>query len=205
MLTIAQLQPSDQRQSLEETQPIDSMLSTLRLRHDIALPATKSELCETKINELESCKRDSAALFGDSSLHTREPAESRIALAKKDVVQCQCGCDEEEAWDDMVRPHSIDFRNAYRTNGLWINCHFCDTWQHLHCYGYRGTDDPRIPTIHACYKCLLAEKEAPLLRDLHGLALLRRGVHVLEVEGYNKDTTFAGLLRVCSAPEDCTR
>lgn len=81
---------------------------------------------------------------------------------------------------------------------MQINCNFCDTWQHVHCYGFRGSDDPRIPTIHACYQCLLQDKEAPLLRELGDLALLRRGLHVIEVEGYSNDKELASMLRMSS-------
>lgn len=76
-----------------------------------------------------------------------------------------------------------------------MNCGFCNTWQHLHCYGYLGSDDPRVPDIHACYRCLLQEKEAPLLRELQDLALLRKGVHIIQVDGYFNDRKFSEALR----------
>ncbi|KAF2089473.1 DNA-binding protein [Saccharata proteae CBS 121410] len=92
----------------------------------------------------------------------------------EDILDCQCGCNNEE--DDM------------------INCSFCETWQHLHCYGYRGVDDPRIPSTHACYRCLLEDKEVPLLHELKNLALLRRGIHVIQDNGFSDEQKFAETL-----------
>ncbi|KAI5361915.1 Putative HORMA domain, Zinc finger, FYVE/PHD-type, Zinc finger, RING/FYVE/PHD-type [Septoria linicola] len=80
-----------------------------------------------------------------------------VAKAKKiDVVLCQCGHAEEE--DDM------------------INCSFCGTWQHLHCYGFTGTDDPRLPDDHACFQCLLGGHDDTLLVNLREVALKRRAM-----------------------------
>ncbi|PIA94498.1 hypothetical protein CB0940_08124 [Cercospora beticola] len=73
-----------------------------------------------------------------------------------DVVLCQCSHAEEE-------------------NEL-IQCSFCSTWQHLHCYGFTGSDDPRIPDEHACYECLLGDNDTGLLAALRDLALKRRAI-----------------------------
>lgn len=78
---------------------------------------------------------------------------------------------------------------------MQVLCTTCDTWQHISCYGYRGRDDPRLPSEHACYKCLLEEKEAPLLREMKNLALMRRGVHLMEEDGYTNDKTLSKSLR----------
>ncbi|KAF2401012.1 DNA-binding protein [Trichodelitschia bisporula] len=92
----------------------------------------------------------------------------------KDVVSCECGFNDEE-------------------EGM-VNCDFCGRWQHLCCYGYEGTDDPRIPAVHICYKCLLGESEASLLRELEHFILLRKGVHVIMEWGYNNDREFSEAL-----------
>ncbi|KAJ9635129.1 hypothetical protein H2199_008615 [Coniosporium tulheliwenetii] len=42
--------------------------------------------------------------------------------------------------------------------------------------------------------CLLQEKEAPLLRELQDLALLRRGVHIIQIDGYFNDRKFSEAL-----------
>jgi len=95
-----QLEPSDQHQSLEETQPIDSMPQTLRPNENIPGSTAKVELSQTKVDELESYKRNDAALSGGGLRRVRESTESTIALGDQDIVQCQCGWNEEE--DDMV-------------------------------------------------------------------------------------------------------
>lgn len=63
-----------------------------------------------------------------------------------------------------------------RLTQLQIGCSYCDTWQHFHCYGFTGPDDPRIPEDHACYQCLLAGRDEKALSALNDLALRRRGM-----------------------------
>ncbi|KAF2704607.1 hypothetical protein K504DRAFT_494855 [Pleomassaria siparia CBS 279.74] len=92
-----------------------------------------------------------------------------------DKVSCQCYWEGEEN-DDMCY------------------CGFCDTWQHLHCYGYRGSDDQRFPKTHACYPCLLQGKEAELLHELSGLVLQRRALHILEIFSFGSVQEFANNL-----------
>ncbi|EMC97773.1 hypothetical protein BAUCODRAFT_403647 [Baudoinia panamericana UAMH 10762] len=71
-----------------------------------------------------------------------------------DVILCQCGQTNEDG--DMVQ------------------CAFCDTWQHLPCYGFTGSADQRLPQDHVCYRCLLGEQEMPRLNKLEDLAAKRR-------------------------------
>jgi meiosis-specific protein HOP1 len=72
-----------------------------------------------------------------------------------------------------------------------LACEFCDRWQHLVCYGYLGSEDPRIPNIHACYACLLDKEPPTLLRKFDHLTLLRKGMAVVMEVGWNKDVDFA--------------
>ncbi|QDS74976.1 hypothetical protein FKW77_005197 [Venturia effusa] len=91
-----------------------------------------------------------------------------------DTISCECGLTHEE--DDMVC------------------CHFCEQWQHLICYGYHNSGDPRMPDMHACYTCLLQEKEAPLLTELEHLTLLRKGASIAIKNGVHGDRQFAEAL-----------
>ncbi|KAF2770537.1 hypothetical protein EJ03DRAFT_335497 [Teratosphaeria nubilosa] len=90
---------------------------------------------------------------------------------KDEPVNCRCGHHKEE--NDMVC------------------CTYCDTWQHLPCYGYTGRDDPRIPKDHVCYQCLLGDEEQPLLENLKELAMRRRGMDFALMHGVKSSKQFA--------------
>lgn len=121
-----------------------------------------------------------------------KPLEIVDGQIEEDLIECQCGYNEED--DGMV---CIHLRRSWHGEAYEykINCPFCNTWQHIHCYGYNDTNDARIPPVHVCYNCLLAENEAPVLHELKSLALLRRGLRVIEVSGFNNNKTFAQALR----------
>jgi meiosis-specific protein HOP1 len=53
-----------------------------------------------------------------------------------------------------------------------------------------------MPEMHACYKCLLQEKEGPLLTELEHLTLLRKGASVAMKGGIHGDRQFAEALRM---------
>lgn len=57
-----------------------------------------------------------------------------------------------------------------------------------------------MPQVHACYKCLLQEKEGPLLTELEHLTLLRKGASVAIKHGIHGDRQFAEALRMFSIP-----
>ena len=79
---------------------------------------------------------------------------------------------------------------------LQVQCVFCHTQQHLLCYGYLNSNDPSIPDTHSCYKCLLEANEAPLLREMGTLVLLRRALRIIIEEGYpNRIRDFSQKLR----------
>lgn len=79
---------------------------------------------------------------------------------------------------------------------LQIKCVFCRTQQHLLCHGFFDANDPNIPDTHVCYKCLLEPNEAPLLREMGTLVLLRRALRVIMEEGYpNRTRDFSQKLR----------
>ena len=87
------------------------------------------------------------------------------------IILCQCGYAKEEG--DMVQ------------------CSCCDTWQHLHCYGYTGNDDARLPNEHICYWCLLGDNEKATYKKLGELAIKRRGMHLAMQKGLKSQTEFA--------------
>ncbi|PYH46883.1 putative meiosis specific protein Hop1 [Aspergillus saccharolyticus JOP 1030-1] len=84
-------------------------------------------------------------------------------------VKCQCGWEGEEKAKAM--------------------CSFCHSHQHLACYGYTDSDDPRLPEVHACYRCLLRLKEGPVLQEMTSLVLLRRAIQIIQTEGYPSHTS----------------
>lgn len=89
---------------------------------------------------------------------------------KSEVILCQCGYGKEE--------------------GEMVNCAFCNTWQHLHCYGYTDINDPRLPDEHACYGCLLGDQEPHTMQQLTTLTLRRRGMHFALEEGLRSKREF---------------
>ncbi|KAK4545923.1 hypothetical protein LTR36_002487 [Oleoguttula mirabilis] len=125
----------------------------------------KPALSPTKASELE---RDQRRL----RQHAHDLAKRKGRKTKNgEVVLCQCGYMEEE--DGMVE------------------CTYCGTWQHLHCYGYTGSDDPRLPEDHTCYQCLLGDGEEDLLLKLQSLAMKRRGMHLAVKKGVKTQRDFA--------------
>ena len=113
---------------------------------------------------------------------------------KKDEAQvlCQCGFTEEE--DGMVCKFAVSQLHAVTLRWLTtrqVQCTYCDTWQHLHCHGYTGNDDPRIPAEHVCYQCLLGDKEGRTIAKLQDLAQKRRAMHLALREGLRSQARFA--------------
>ncbi|KAB8273398.1 meiosis specific protein Hop1 [Aspergillus minisclerotigenes] len=87
------------------------------------------------------------------------------------LVRCQCGWNGEET--EM------------------LNCTFCRTRQHFLCYGFEGPNDPKVPDVHACYKCLLGPSDTQLLQEMNSLVLLRKALKVILNEGFpNKISEF---------------
>ncbi|KAL8942262.1 MAG: hypothetical protein Q9211_001464 [Gyalolechia sp. 1 TL-2023] len=69
----------------------------------------------------------------------------------RDAIHCQCNLSEKE--------------------GAMVQCSFCHTWQHCHCYGY---DVESFPERHACYSCLFGDVDTKRLAELKEFALTRR-------------------------------
>ncbi|KAK3724805.1 hypothetical protein LTR37_000853 [Vermiconidia calcicola] len=100
-------------------------------------------------------------------------AKAEVTNRKKDddLILCQCGYAEDEG--DMVE------------------CVYCGTWQHLHCYGYIDNRDPRLLDDHACYQCLLGDDEPQTLENVKDLALKRRGMSLVLRNGLKTQRDFA--------------
>jgi len=77
---------------------------------------------------------------------------------------------------------------------LQVNCKYCDTWQHLHCYGFTGDDDERLPKDHVCYHCLLVLEEPETLSKLLPLVQRRRIIHHVSGFGQKKPSEIAAEL-----------
>ncbi|KAI9932699.1 DNA binding protein [Aspergillus wentii] len=71
-----------------------------------------------------------------------------------------------------------------------IECAFCHTHQHMICYGFQGSDDSRLPHVHACYQCLLEPNESHLLSEMNTLVLLRRALKIILDEGFPEKTSL---------------
>ncbi|KAK0338258.1 hypothetical protein LTR59_002932 [Friedmanniomyces endolithicus] len=87
------------------------------------------------------------------------------------AVWCQCGHQNEEG--DMVQ------------------CGYCRMWQHLPCYGYMNSDDPRLPDEHVCYQCMLGAEEKLTLHKLQDLAMKRRVMGFALQHGLKTQVEFA--------------
>jgi hypothetical protein len=78
---------------------------------------------------------------------------------------------------------------------------YCDVWQHLHCYGFTGEDDTRLPADdHVCYQCLLGGREEGRLEMLGKLAVTRRAVYLAQQEGLTTQRDFALKLGMIISP-----
>lgn len=98
----------------------------------------------------------------------QDPVPGVVAGAH--VVNCQCGFVGDE--------------------GEMVQCSFCDTYQHLRCYGYLPQE---VPERHACYYCLFQGHDDQRLSELQDLALTRRCLWILY--GHDSPQNHAGLAR----------
>lgn len=103
-----------------------------------------------------------------------------------DLVSCECGFLEEEG--SMV--HNLyTYLERVMLIHTKVRCDCCDKLQHQHCYGldFLGSNE-----IHACYTCLLTEKEPEILQKLEGVANLRRAFwFVRRAAGPRGDVEFS--------------
>ncbi|PGH02712.1 hypothetical protein AJ80_08809 [Polytolypa hystricis UAMH7299] len=131
----------------------------------------RAQLSQLKFDQLRGQKENSA------TVHSMRGGvdKSRVGAEATPVIRCQCDYNYEE--------------------GDMIECNFCKAEQHLFCYGFLSAADPKIPDVHACYKCLLEPDEMSLLHEMDTLVLLRRALKIIIEEGYqNRLKEFANKL-----------
>lgn len=90
---------------------------------------------------------------------------------------------------------------------LQVQCSVCFTWQHLHCYGYTGAEDPRLPEEHVCYWCLLGDTDQERYNALQMFATKRRTMFHVARNGLRTQTDLGvalgkHLMTSCNA-SDC--
>ncbi|RJE20030.1 meiosis specific protein Hop1 [Aspergillus sclerotialis] len=165
-------------QDIAEREKLQRMIPTQRMS-----PTPDSDLVPTQpVNPIAALGRDGKASDKESVILSANKAAEINKYIKPNImenaspqsrpIRCQCAWDGEE-------PEMIE-------------CSFCHSRQHLLCYGYRNSDDSKIPDIHACYQCLLGQSEPQLLREMHTLVLLRRALGIILTEGFqNKISVFS--------------
>jgi len=175
------------------SQPPNVELLSLEPNNDVVAETQPGvQLCfsQRKIEELQRRKKS----IGSRSKAPLNPTSHPIVASEEqqsNTVHCQCGFDKEDG--DMVSNCSSTLP-PYRLHSQ-IECSYCSTWQHVACYGYMNEEDKRIPEVHACYKCLLWEKEGPLLLEMQKLVVTRRAIDVISRRGYASDTDLARIIR----------
>ncbi|KAF2431641.1 hypothetical protein EJ08DRAFT_696121 [Tothia fuscella] len=151
------LLPGMETQSIEETQVITPESAYTKLLDFVAY-MPKLWLSNSSLERLK--KHRSLVPPGNNS-------KRRMSGLDGEIVDCECGHNEEDSH--------------------MMQCDYCDRWQHSVCYGYVGEQDRRLPDVHACYACLLAEREPAVRRKLGDLTLLRKAIMAIIHHGYNKD------------------
>ncbi|KAJ3397940.1 HORMA domain-containing protein 1 [Lobulomyces angularis] len=85
-----------------------------------------------------------------------------------------------------------------------IHCSSCNTWGHLFCFGFKNSEDFRIPEKHNCYNCLntlyAADKENNNqkkhscfdLKKQSDISKYRRAIGYIWVEGFESIEKFCG-------------
>lgn len=107
------------------------------------------------------------------------------------ALQCLCGYEKGEG--DMVSKSLCGAEHI--TDCCKVECVYCETWQHLHCYGYHDAQDERFPETHVCYTCLLGDSGQQILDRLKSLALQRRAVYVASHRGLRTQKDLARIMR----------
>ncbi|GAB7340361.1 hypothetical protein MBLNU457_6806t1 [Dothideomycetes sp. NU457] len=127
--------------------------------------------------EVEPFRFGAITKSGTSRGGKQNTKEEIAKNAQQRRIICACGYDHPE--------------------GDMLQCHFCKTWQHLHCYGFVNITDSRRPKIHICYDCILYEPEAHLIPTLSDLAVKRRAVYILRnLPGYSTAADLACMLHL---------
>ncbi|KAL2009742.1 hypothetical protein VTN00DRAFT_5549 [Thermoascus crustaceus] len=188
-----------QSNSQESTQTRQDAAARQRLQKMIptASSTPDSDLIPTQRLDLDV----PFSVYGEMSQYYTAQQQVQLSQSKTSEIQ------------ELARSKAVDYIRETRNGDIstircqcsWngeepemIECEFCHTRQHLLCYGFLGSNDPRLPNTHACYRCLLEPNETHLLRELNTLVLLRRALEIIIQEGYpNKISLFSQKLH-CS-------
>ncbi|KAF2739617.1 DNA-binding protein [Polyplosphaeria fusca] len=168
------LQPSAEQSETQKTQGPAKSQQDSQSFDKSAMHAPAVGFSQTVIDQLEKNRSRLLPPLKSASNNRTSSADFNPSN-ERDEVRCECG--NGEGVDAM------------------IHCRFCNTWQHTHCYGYLGHEDVRIPEVHACYHCLLHTSDNALYREMRGLALRRRAIHVLNTIGFSTDKKLSKDLR----------
>ncbi|KAK2744023.1 DNA binding protein [Myotisia sp. PD_48] len=134
-------------------------------------PCSSPELVETNCKYKASLSSFKVSQIQGNGLLARTASAAGLA---SDACKARCQCGNDELDVDMLQ------------------CSFCNTKQHLICYGFLHPNDQRIPATHACYKCLLEPEEFSIMKQMYTLVLLRKAIKIINDEGYpNQIKDFA--------------
>ncbi|KAH9864039.1 hypothetical protein J1614_009972 [Plenodomus biglobosus] len=158
------LQPSQDPSNTQATQPTIQQ----QLINNAATGASKLTFSPATIDRADRAR--------DATLPPRGNVLTRTVHDHMDnaTLKCACGHTEDE--------------------GDTILCQFCHTWQHLHCMGYSGKDDTRIPSDYLCYECLLA-KEKQCFEQQRERAVYRRALWLLQQTNFENAQAFGRAIR----------
>ncbi|KAF2130247.1 hypothetical protein P153DRAFT_365875 [Dothidotthia symphoricarpi CBS 119687] len=180
------LQPRSEYVDTQTTQVLTDSANTPQHREQTV---ARLQFSQATIDRLDDARSAHLPRRKDTCLLSEELGISKAVNDVNDVT-CQCG--------------SLDV-DASMVSLLWLSiqlhCGFCNSLQHVACYGYNGTDDERIPHVHICYACILRGEDG-LLVQLTYHALCRRALYMLRNQNFDSEKQFAQALG-CST-RDCT-
>ncbi|KAF2849987.1 hypothetical protein T440DRAFT_121570 [Plenodomus tracheiphilus IPT5] len=153
------LQPSDDVSNTQPTQPAVQQQLTQKL----AIGEGQVVFSSAVIDRADRARDATLPPRGKETIRTEHEHVENM------TVKCACGHAEVE--------------------GDTILCQFCDKWQHLHCMGYSGKSDRRIPSTYLCYECLLAE-ENQCMQQQRERAVYRRALWLLQQTSFEHAQAF---------------
>ncbi|KAI4252537.1 MAG: hypothetical protein L6R42_007918 [Xanthoria sp. 1 TBL-2021] len=171
--------------------PLDTMITHLskgRTLPEISPNTMIANLAEDYSHVSQSVQGDVIATQG---LPAPDPSQHYIRLSRESARRLeQRGAPDWAASDDGV--HVYCQCNFNHEEGKMVQCSYCKSWQHDHCYGYISSVLPD-DHAHVCYRCLFAQDDITRLRQLENLALARRCLGLLY--GLKPPSTQAELKR----------
>lgn len=191
------MQPEQITQGDTQTQG-NLFRSTSTIGDEDAVTATPTTIHEPPVGATETRLQNNQGAFSlkaskiQDILRRKESLKSTTmdivegagaVLETGQIILCQCGFRGEEG--DMVQ------------------CSVCDTWQHLHCCGYVGENDPRLPDQHFCYCCVVDAGDVANLEAIQQLALKRRALFLVCQYGMKSKQELADMMGKSRHPRFC--